>query len=559
MPPPLSVRAGWRYQISKRLARPDLTILLIVLLGSAAFGAVHAHYAIKRHENFDSRGDTACLNQVISRTADGHFFEAPYCWSVHQYYSGATTFEPQPLPDDASYMGLHPTLIILPLAAVYKIVPGVITLLVLSAIFVSAGAPLVYLLARKRTQSTLLSVGFAVSYLLHPATSSSIVGEFHPDQAFVPLFLGAVTAFAYSRQRLFLALAVMALVMKESTTPVIAGLALFTVFARPREWRFGLALFLVAAGWWLLLFRVVIPRESIYGFYIFESLYGTPLGGNFEQVLRNSLTSPRLLLNTVNTHANGQFLFDLQSPFLFLSALSPLTYPAQLASIFASMVTSNPSLKLMGHYSTVPLPIAVWAAVEGAAFLRLGMARLAKLAPQLEAIPHRRPALLVLTATLALALPFAAYSRDDRAEFTLTREPHREAFQSSPFTSLNPVLACIREDDYLATIDQLAAHTAARRVTWPLVALDETTVLVAPEIAGFAVSPELLTWIEGELSPRLSSYHMNDGLKTLVMVKRGAENESCIAGAVARYNAATAGPATDRDRAARARPLGVMR
>ena len=83
-------------------------------------------------------------------------------------------------------------------------------------------------------------------------------------------------------------------------------------------------------------------------------MYGNPLGGNLEQMRETALRQPELVSQAINTRLNGQLLFDLQVPFGFLALASPRTWMAQLAALGSNLISSNLSLKLIGHYTVVP-------------------------------------------------------------------------------------------------------------------------------------------------------------------------------------------------------------
>ena len=112
-------------------------------------------------------------------------------------------------------LGDHASLILIFLIPLYWIVPGTMTLLVVQAIVVAAGAISIYLLAKHVLNSGAMALSAAFLWLANPALNGGAMENFHPD-SFLALFIPLCLFAAFTKRwRLFAIAVVLSLLVKE--------------------------------------------------------------------------------------------------------------------------------------------------------------------------------------------------------------------------------------------------------------------------------------------------------------------------------------------------------
>src|SRR6185312_1626236 len=132
-------------------------------------------------------------------------------------------------------------------------------LLVVQAIAVALGALPVFWLARKHLGSDRAGLGFALVYLLYPATEWLTLNEFHPVALACPLLLFAFWYLDEDRLLPFAAFGLLAATTKEEIAFVVAGLGVWYAFSHRRRWP-GAAIFVAGTAVALIAIEVVIPH-----------------------------------------------------------------------------------------------------------------------------------------------------------------------------------------------------------------------------------------------------------------------------------------------------------
>ena len=113
-------------------------------------------------------------------------------------------------------------------------------LLVVQAAVIALGAIPVFLLARKHLASPRAGLGFALAYLLYPATGWLTLNEFHPVALATPLLLFAFWYLDEDRLLPFAVFALAASACKEEIALVVAGFGIWYAVAH-RSWVAGSA------------------------------------------------------------------------------------------------------------------------------------------------------------------------------------------------------------------------------------------------------------------------------------------------------------------------------
>src|SRR5213083_2488226 len=141
----------------------------------AAYAAGFAALSVLRHEAFETgRFDLGNMVQAVWSTAHGHLLQVT---DLHG--------------EQISRLAAHVDPILVVFAPLWWIWPSPDLLLAAQALALGLGALPVFWLARKHLGSARAGLGFALAYLLYPATGWLTLNEFHPVALGTPLLLFA--------------------------------------------------------------------------------------------------------------------------------------------------------------------------------------------------------------------------------------------------------------------------------------------------------------------------------------------------------------------------------
>jgi uncharacterized membrane protein len=460
----------------------------------AAYALGFSALSILRHRAFQTgRFDLGNMVQAVWSTAHGHPLQI----------TGLRG-------DQISRLAAHFDPILAALAPLWLVWPSPDLLLVVQAVAIALGALPVFWLARKHLRSEQAGLGFALAYLLYPATQWLTLNEFHPVALACPLLLYAVWYLDEGRLLPFAAFAALAAATKEEIALVVAGLGLWYAFAHRRHAE-GAAIVAAGAAVALVAIEVVIPhfRESSSSFF---SRYGE-VGGSPAGILRTAVTDPWKIVTTAATGRGLGYLARLVLPLGLLVVLAPLLLLAaipELAINLLSATTTQTSIRF--HYTAGLIPVLVAAAVFGASRL-----------------VRDRPHLAAPLATGALALALAS-------NYTLGAIPLWRYFPGGE--QHDAYAAQVTEHDRLAAralrlipghavvsaTNTLGAHLSARQrllsfpyiqdATW--VAADETQPGYADRLAPLPTAVQL-SWLRR--NPEWRLVFERDGI--LIFHRRG--------------------------------------
>ena len=166
-------------------------------------------------------------------------------------------------------------------------------LVVVQAFAVALGALPVFWLARKHLGSQRAGLGFALAYLLYPATQWLVLNEFHPVAFACPLLLFAFWYLDEDRLLPFALFSLVAIACKEEIGLVVAGFGIWYLVSR-RKRRAGAAIVAGGIAASVVAVEVVVPHFSgnASAFYSrYSEVGGTPGG-----VLKTLFTHPLTVL-----------------------------------------------------------------------------------------------------------------------------------------------------------------------------------------------------------------------------------------------------------------------
>jgi uncharacterized membrane protein len=331
--------------------RPS-TVGRLLWAAIAAYATGFTALSILRHRSFETgRFDLGNMVQAVWSTAHGHPLQVT---NLH----GA----------QVSRLGAHVDPILVVFAPLWRLWPSPSLLLTVQAVAVALGALPLFWLARKHLDSETAALGFALAYLLFPATEWMTLNEFHPVALACPLLLFAIWYLDEDRLLPFAVFALLAALTREEIPLVVAGLGLWYALGR-RRWLAGGTIALLGVAWSVVAIQVVIPhfRGSGASFY---SRYDA-VGGSAAGIVRKAFTDPGRLLSVAFDHRGTHYLIDLVLPLAALSLLAPLLLIALVPELVLNLLSSvDAQSSIHFHYTAGEIPILLAAAAIGAA--RLG-------------------------------------------------------------------------------------------------------------------------------------------------------------------------------------------
>jgi uncharacterized membrane protein len=329
----------------KRMPSVAVTLLAAV----AAYGAGYAALSVLRHRAFATgRFDLGNMVQAVWWTAHGHPLRMT---NLH----GA----------QISRLAAHVDPLLAAFGPLWWIWPSPDLLLVVQALAIAAGAFPVYWLARKHLGSSRAGLGFALVYLLYPATGWLTLNEFHPVALATPILLYAFWFLDNDRLVPFAICAVAAAASKEEIGLVIAGFGLWYVLARGRT-AAGLTVAALGFAWSAIAIGVVIPHFHTAGESDFYGRY-SEVGGSVAGIVKTTVTHPGRIAHAAFSGRDLHYLLTLVVPLAGLCLLAPLVLIAALPELALNLLSSTPTqTSIHFHYTAGLIPPLVVAAVLGA-------------------------------------------------------------------------------------------------------------------------------------------------------------------------------------------------
>jgi len=278
----------------------------------------------------------------------------------------------------------HFSLLLLPIALVYKLQPNAYTLFGLQSLALGSLPALSAELCRRRNIAPRLTWALAIAITLNPYSFLVNRGDFHPDVLTVPLMLLAISETTQRRRWLYYPSLLLTLFAKNAQALFGFGLALYAL-VRGQRTRAGITAGLSLA-WWL----IATELSSAGGDHVNIRL--GYLGSSKLEILTTLLTRPWTIFTEVSPESILLYTLGLSLPFLALLRLR--SWPALLGAspIYLTNLISASSIQreLNHHYSVGIL-----------AFLIAGCIDAMSTAPTAMRLHGKR--ILAITALLATA------------------------------------------------------------------------------------------------------------------------------------------------------------
>jgi uncharacterized membrane protein len=338
-------------------ALPLPTARTVLTAGMAAYAAGFAALSVLRHTAFvTGRFDLGNMVQAVWSTAHGDPLRMT---DLHG--------------DQISRLAAHVDPILILFAPLWWIWPSPNMLLVVQAVVISLGALPVFWLARKHLGSARAAVGFALAYLLYPATGWLALNEFHPVALATPLLLFAFWYLDEDRLLPFAVFALAACACKEEIPLVVAGFGIWYALAR-RHWAAGAAIATAGAAWSAIAIGIVIPHYNAGAESDFYGRY-SEVGGSAGGILKTAFTHPGRIIEAAFSSRDLHYLWQLVAPLAGLCLLSPIILVAALPELAINLLSATTTqTSIHFHYTAGLIAPLMIAAVFGAArFQRLAI------------------------------------------------------------------------------------------------------------------------------------------------------------------------------------------
>jgi len=326
---------------------PSSRVLLAT--GIAAYAAGFAALSTLRHDAYATgRFDLGNMVQAVWSTAHGHPLRMT---DLHG--------------DQISRLAAHVDPILVLFAPLWWLWPSPQLLLVVQALVVAFGAVPVFLLARKHLGSARAGLGFAIAYLLYPATGWLTLNEFHPVALATTFLLVAFWYLDEDRLVPFALFAIAAATCKEEIALVVAGLGIWYALSR-RRWAVGAVIAAAGGLWAAVAIAVVIPHYNAGAESDFYRRYGE-VGGSAGGILKTAVTHPLRIAEAAFSSRDLHYLLQLVTPLAGLCLLAPLVLVAALPELAINLLSSTTTqTSIHFHYTAGLIPPLVIATIFGA-------------------------------------------------------------------------------------------------------------------------------------------------------------------------------------------------
>ncbi|MCX7777723.1 MAG: DUF2079 domain-containing protein [Armatimonadetes bacterium] len=404
------------------------------------------HTAILRHNIFGSGYDLAAHSQ--------------YSWLISHYgllepstllSSAAPDFYASPLAD-------HLSIILIPLAIIYKFIPSPLTLIVIQAACAWLFIIGIIRIIHKRLGNQFACIITSSALSLYPPLHLQVRNDFHTD-AFIMLSIPWLwVGITERRHWLFFSFLLLALLAKETGALVMLAFGV-ALLATRRYRRFGIWMCITSTAWFLTsqillhMLRGGKPQPATVWYYGY-------LGSNLTEIILNAICHPskplKLLLSSDAILSAIQMLL----PLLFLPVICPLFFfPSLTPFVQAFITTWKPTRNIVYQGMMQCTGLLILGCVEATALLASMIGKMGK--------DSERKARSLNEFALACVLLFSAifswqavfpHQLYLRREIRLQNIPRVQAIRDA--------LSLIPDNAPVIASTHLLPHLANRRFLW---------------------------------------------------------------------------------------------
>ena len=301
---------------------------------------------------FTGRFDLGNMDQTVWNTIHGRIFDLTNP-------NGTNTI---------SRLAFHADFILILISPLYWIWDSPKMLLLLQTAIVSAGAVFVYLIAKDILKNKNISLILSLAFLLNPALQNSNLYDFHPVVLATTFLLASFYFLKKKRYLLMIAFLFLSGITKEDIWIITALFGLY-IFIFEKKKLLGTIIFLVSSLLFYYLFFIAIPKAA--GGQHFALSYYSEFGDSPGLVIKNILTSPQKILQTVTGKGQLTYLKELFAPLGFLPILSPVALIFMSPSFLIDLLSNNSQLhQIYYQYSASITPFLFIGAIYSILFLK---------------------------------------------------------------------------------------------------------------------------------------------------------------------------------------------
>lgn len=344
----------------KRPHLSDRAAQWVLITWAACFVALYSVLQVARYNAYQLWGiDHTMVTQALWNTLQGRFLAFTFVYGIPLNLL-ADHFEP-------IYALLVPA---------YAVWPDPRLPLLVQVTALGLGAWPLFRIAHRRLGSATLALGWALTYLVLPMTVAAAydsAGAVRPDTLAIPIFLFMLDALDRENSTVLAITVVLAFAAKQYLSLLVAMLGLW-IAIKQRRWRFGLALLVAGALWFLFLVQWLMPALASGPNLTLSAQFGPEVGeAGLSGLVQMLLTEPGVLLSRVFSPNHVLFLFFLLFSLGGLALLEPLLAAASLpiVAIFA-LAQPHAEVNLGNHHYFPIVPFLLVAAIYGVSTLRGG-------------------------------------------------------------------------------------------------------------------------------------------------------------------------------------------
>ena len=290
-----------------------------------------SYLSIKRYQTLNSYYyDLGIMNKVVYNTSKGRFLEMTN----------------QELKRNASRLAIHFDPILALFAPFYKIYEGPEILLIGQALILGLGAWAVCLISEKILKKKLISLIFALLYLLYFPVQRAVLFDFHAVTLTTTFFLFALYFNLVNKNKLYFLFIFLALLTKENVGLVVMFLGLYLTFIKKQK-KLGVITSLTGLIFFVSTVYFIIPYFR--GSEHFAANYFVDIKSRLKTIIFDGFPYARSLI--------------LPN---FYSLFSPLTLLINLPELAINILSSNNNMRsIFFHYNSVIVAFIFYSLILG--------------------------------------------------------------------------------------------------------------------------------------------------------------------------------------------------
>ncbi len=325
--------------------------LFILWIFIIAYIAYFSYFTILRFKTlYAAYYDLGIMDQTVYNT-----FRALKTGDFSRFLEMTNTIGPEQI----KRMAIHNDILLALLAPFYFIFAGPATLLVIQTVVLASGALAIFkigqLIFSKVKSKDLLSLIFALAYLLYPPMQRTNIFDFHSVTLATGFLLWMFYFFIKGNlpaSFLFFALSLFTKEQIPLTMMVFGAYAIYHGWKlkEPKKIKYGAIIAIISLLWFVVSMKIIIPGAR--GSEHFALDYYSDLKNAFTYIFR------------ARTY---DYLFSLLGPLAFLSLLSPLQFLIAAPEFAINILSKNVNMtNVIYHYTAVITPFVFLSAIYAA-------------------------------------------------------------------------------------------------------------------------------------------------------------------------------------------------